>query len=44
MHPEQSPALWQALMAAGEPVGLKPCGLAAPGQYAHRSGPAALRS
>ncbi len=29
VHPEQSPALWQALMAAGEPVGLKPCGLAA---------------
>ena len=29
VHPEQSPALWQALMAAGEPFGIKPCGLAA---------------
>jgi glycine hydroxymethyltransferase len=29
IHPEQSPAFWQALMEAGEPFGLKPCGLAA---------------
>jgi glycine hydroxymethyltransferase len=29
VHPEQSPAFWQALMEAGEPFGLKPCGLAA---------------
>ena len=28
-HPEQSPALWNALIAAGEPFGIKPCGLAA---------------
>ncbi|MBE2224173.1 MAG: aminomethyl transferase family protein, partial [Anaerolineae bacterium] len=29
IHPEHSPALWHALIAAGEPFGLKPCGLAA---------------
>lgn len=29
VHPDQSPALWNALMAAGEPFGIKPCGLAA---------------
>ena len=29
VHPEQSPALWKALIAAGEPFGIKPCGLAA---------------
>jgi glycine hydroxymethyltransferase len=29
VHPDQSPAFWQAMMAAGEPFGLKPCGLAA---------------
>lgn len=28
-HPDQSPALWKAIMAAGEPFGIKPCGLAA---------------
>ncbi|PID85907.1 MAG: glycine cleavage system protein T [Chloroflexi bacterium] len=29
VHPDQSPALWQAILAAGEPFGVKPCGLAA---------------
>jgi glycine hydroxymethyltransferase len=29
VHPEQVVAFWQALLAAGEPLGLKPCGLAA---------------
>lgn len=29
VHPEQAPAFWQALMDAGEPLGLKPVGLAA---------------
>jgi glycine hydroxymethyltransferase len=29
VHPNNSPELWQALMRAGEPFGLKPCGLAA---------------
>jgi glycine hydroxymethyltransferase len=29
VHPDQSPELWQKLVAAGEPFGLKPCGLAA---------------
>lgn len=29
VHPEQSPAFWQALMSAGEPFGIKACGLAA---------------
>jgi glycine hydroxymethyltransferase len=29
VHPEQSPAFWNALIKAGEPMGLKPCGLAA---------------
>ena len=29
VHPQQSPAFWQALVAAGEPFGLQPCGLAA---------------
>lgn len=29
VHPEQATAFWQALMQAGEPLGLKPCGLAA---------------
>ncbi len=29
VHPEQAPAFWQALMAAGEPFGIKACGLAA---------------
>jgi glycine hydroxymethyltransferase len=29
VHPEQAPALWAKLMEAGEPFGLKPCGLAA---------------
>jgi len=29
VHPDQAPALWDALMAAGEPLGLKPCGLGA---------------
>jgi glycine hydroxymethyltransferase len=29
VHPDQSPAFWQALMEAGQPFGLKPCGLAA---------------
>jgi glycine hydroxymethyltransferase len=29
VHPEQAPKLWAALMKAGEPFGLKPCGLGA---------------
>ncbi len=29
VHPDQSVALWDALMKAGEPLGLKPCGLGA---------------
>ena len=29
VHPEQAPKLWKALMEAGEPLGLKPCGLGA---------------
>lgn len=29
VHPDQSPALWTALLAAGQSAGLKPCGLAA---------------
>lgn len=29
VHPDQAPALWDALMKAGEPLGLKPCGLGA---------------
>ena len=29
VHPAQAPALWDALMKAGEPLGLKPCGLGA---------------
>jgi len=29
VHPDQAPALWEALMAAGEPLGLRPIGLAA---------------
>lgn len=29
VHPDQAPALWKALMAAGEPLGMKPCGLGA---------------
>ncbi len=29
IHPDQAPLFWQALMAAGEPLGLKPCGLGA---------------
>jgi glycine hydroxymethyltransferase len=29
VHPEESVALWNALMEAGAPLGLKPCGLAA---------------
>jgi glycine hydroxymethyltransferase len=29
VHPDQAPALWEALMAAGEPFGLEPIGLAA---------------
>jgi glycine cleavage system T protein len=27
-HPDQAPAFWEALLEAGEPFGLKPCGLA----------------
>jgi glycine hydroxymethyltransferase len=27
VHPDQAAALWAALMKAGEPLGLKPCGL-----------------
>jgi glycine hydroxymethyltransferase len=29
VHPDQAPALWDALLKAGEPMGIKPCGLAA---------------
>ncbi len=29
VHPEQASALWNSLMKAGEPLGLKPCGLGA---------------
>lgn len=29
VHPDQAPALWDALMKAGEPMGMKPCGLGA---------------
>ncbi|MFO7537367.1 MAG: glycine cleavage system aminomethyltransferase GcvT, partial [Chloroflexota bacterium] len=29
VHPDQAVALWQALLQVGEPMGLKPCGLAA---------------
>ena len=29
VHPDKAPELWQALIKAGEPLGLKPCGLAA---------------
>jgi glycine hydroxymethyltransferase len=29
IHPEQAAELWQALMTAGSPLGLKPCGLGA---------------
>ncbi len=29
VHPAESPALWNALLAAGEPMGLKACGLGA---------------
>ncbi len=29
VHPDQAPALWDALLTAGEPLGLKPCGLGA---------------
>lgn len=29
VHPDAAPALWDKLLAAGEPLGLKPCGLAA---------------
>lgn len=29
VHPDKAPAFWMKLMAAGEPFGLKPCGLAA---------------
>ncbi len=29
VHPDQAPVLWQALLTAGAPHGLKPCGLAA---------------
>ena len=29
VHPESAPALWDALTAAGEPLGLRPCGLGA---------------
>ncbi len=27
IHPDHAPAFWDALMKAGEPMGLKPCGL-----------------
>ena len=29
IHPDQAPALWDDLMSAGLPLGLKPCGLGA---------------
>jgi glycine hydroxymethyltransferase len=29
VHPDQAPVLWDALIKAGEPLGLKPCGLGA---------------
>ncbi len=29
VHPDQAAALWKALLKAGEPLGLKPCGLGA---------------
>ena len=29
VHPDRAVELWNALMAAGEPLGMKPCGLAA---------------
>ncbi|MGA9191953.1 MAG: glycine cleavage system aminomethyltransferase GcvT [Anaerolineales bacterium] len=29
VHPDKSPALWEALLKAGEPMGLKPAGLGA---------------
>ena len=29
VHPDRAPAFWDALMQAGAPLGLKPCGLAA---------------
>lgn len=29
IHPDRAVELWNALMAAGEPFGMKPCGLAA---------------
>jgi glycine hydroxymethyltransferase len=29
IHPEQAAALWNALLTAGKPLGLKPCGLGA---------------
>lgn len=29
VHPEQAPLLWEKLIEVGEPLGLKPCGLAA---------------
>jgi glycine hydroxymethyltransferase len=29
VHPDQAVALWKALMAAGQPSGIKPCGLGA---------------
>lgn len=29
IHPDQAPLFWQALMTAGEQIGLKPCGLGA---------------
>ncbi|MCP4358864.1 MAG: glycine cleavage system aminomethyltransferase GcvT [Chloroflexi bacterium] len=29
VHPDQAPQLWQAILKAGTPLGVKPCGLAA---------------
>ncbi len=29
VHPDKAPAFWKAVVAAGKPFGLKPCGLAA---------------
>ena len=29
VHPDKAPELWNALLKAGEPMGIKPCGLAA---------------